>query len=56
MEKKQYIKASVRIVNLQANDTLLAGGLGYTDCLTDADQLGKKCFIDDWDDDEDYDN
>lgn len=56
MEKKQYIKASVRIVNLQADNTLLAGSLGYTDSLTDADQLAKECFIDDWDDDEDYEN
>lgn len=56
MEKKQYIKASVRIVNLQADDTLLAGSLGYKDSVTSADQLGKELFIDDWDDDEDYEN
>lgn len=56
MEKKQYIKASVRKEILKARGTLLAGSLGYTDSQTNADQLAKKCFIDDWDDDEDYEN
>lgn len=56
MEKKQYIKASLRVVNLQADDTLLAGSLGYNDKYSEENQLGKKRFNDVWDDEEDYEN
>lgn len=56
MEKKKYIKASIQVVNLQADFTLLTNSLGYTDSPTNADQLSKKCFIYDWDDEEDDEN
>lgn len=57
MEKKKYIKASLRVVNLQADNTFLAGSLGYNDKYSEENQLGKKnIFNDVWDDEEDYEN